>query len=1368
MATATFKLAVAVFAAFTSAVAYSLPPGVPENHVAMRFDFAEGKGNWGSAAADQQGLEATQTAEGLRLRLTHNHDRPAWIESGPMNVTVIDTSFVVVRMRHLGKARVANLTMELEGVKSLERRHALPDWELPALGMESRNVALFADGQYHDYAFPVYLVREISPTAAPTRITRLRLYPAYDTDAGVGTVIVQWIRIIHAPTITRVTGCLRPRPDAAASQPQYAIGSGEGRPIPPYRLFVREGAGNDRFFANAEDAIYAENAKGDATLPYAATLSCSPYGGDRILIQGKHLGSNAPGDRTPLVSVNGKPCTNVRVEKWESELSCTVPPGTGNFVPVVVAHAESPIVSDAEPLLSYAPEPIPPRIVLLNVAATAVDIALIVPDTFAAAATTGYRLQWRVSQWAPHYTRNGDAVGLGIDDVSSSQTVARRIWGAWGDAVTGGGNATIGNLTMTTIRGLRPNTAYQFRAAIMTTYVSESNAWLQTDHYGHLKTTNDGLKGLSSDDPARQYLSPLDYVLSFATQGPFSLPQEISTLPYDFYFSHFDANSTLDHGPAWPKAALNTLLRSGGSGHYGLSLVGSATLANCNSSHACCDNYGGPGFANRMARIFATDDYDPSHVPKTDVGSMQSVYQYSQETFDYTPVTWLGIDENARVAINDATDPITPPAGSGGVAALERARNRILLDGGTTKTPSSTLSGSAVGRGLPGADTAVTSQQFAATTTPTTGGSSASADSTTRYRLNEPNDVAWSASDPFASLLAYGSNRRPQSSLYSLQHGSGTQLWEGFDDAGNVVFVPLAAIQQAEERTRLEHERNISAADYFFGLDRHDNSEEGAVRPRRRGVFYDVMGRRMVPASVHPASLCTLTCAASPPGSSGTNVPGWNLEPQAGSDFFSQGADAGPFSRSDADARFGAASGGLSPSTIIDVEQGYAERIGSSNSHDEVDMRYDLDDNAREARFISNPYITGRFLRRNRGLAGSDRGVTTAGGPNLDLTGRLPFPNLETADEPGLGGPTRPAAEGFNADRGGDPSSILNLAPTTSTFLNGIMITNVTTGSITPVPIEQPFPAQPSGNTPGASGSPQTPSTITAETVTAPCGPALRLTGAHPDQAGSMWYARQMQVREGFDTSFAYRIAQPDPSLACRNNKDSYTFCRTRGGAGFAFVIQNWHPAALGLGGTDGMGYASIRNSVAIEFDTYSDGAATESLNLHEPHENHISVHTRGYAAGNSVNHTYSLGHVAGKSLPDLTTGIHLVRVLYNPIFNPSVINHPAFSGAGSAYLADLIGSPTALREDGKADGTSPGTEWRKRGFGTLSIFIDDSNEPVLIVPMNLASTIDVSATHGRAWVGFTASTGTNIWQVHDILAWHFTELRMDYTTTGQ
>ncbi len=129
--------------------------------------------------------------------------------------------------------------------------------------------------------------------------------------------------------------------------------------------------------------------------------------------------------------------------------------------------------------------------------------------------------------------------------------------------------------------------------------------------------------------------------------------------------------------------------------------------------------------------------------------------------------------------------------------------------------------------------------------------------------------------------------------------------------------------------------------------------------------------------------------------------------------------------------------------------------------------------------------------------------------------------------------------------------------------------------------------------------------------------------------------------------------------------------------------------------GGDVLGY-DMPNSLAIEFDTYHHS--------YDPVGDHISVQTDGTGTSR-IDHAYSLGTAA---LPfELDDGkTHSATIRYVP--------------------------------------------------GTLAIFLDDSAEPALTVSVELAAILELD--QGRAWVGFTAGTGSN-YQTHDVLSWEFRPL---------
>lgn len=194
-------------------------------------------------------------------------------------------------------------------------------------------------------------------------------------------------------------------------------------------------------------------------------------------------------------------------------------------------------------------------------------------------------------------------------------------------------------------------------------------------------------------------------------------------------------------------------------------------------------------------------------------------------------------------------------------------------------------------------------------------------------------------------------------------------------------------------------------------------------------------------------------------------------------------------------------------------------------------------------------------------------------------------------------------------------------------------------------------------------------------------GNRLRLSGISNQGAGSAWYSTKQNVGAGFTTSFQFNIFG-------------------EGGDGLAFVIQNAGTSALGAPGR-GIGYSSIANSVAVEWDTWFNGADGNR----DPSNNHISVQTRGIQP-NSDDHFYSRGSY-NDFANDFQIGIRNVRIDYIP--------------------------------------------------GTLQIFFENSTTtPTLEVPLDIRSTLNLDGD--MAVVGFTSATGFGI-EDHDILNWTFTQI---------
>lgn len=203
-------------------------------------------------------------------------------------------------------------------------------------------------------------------------------------------------------------------------------------------------------------------------------------------------------------------------------------------------------------------------------------------------------------------------------------------------------------------------------------------------------------------------------------------------------------------------------------------------------------------------------------------------------------------------------------------------------------------------------------------------------------------------------------------------------------------------------------------------------------------------------------------------------------------------------------------------------------------------------------------------------------------------------------------------------------------------------------------------------------------------------GSALRLTPAKVHQAGAAWLRQKQALGGGFDTTFRFRLSR-------------------RGGLGggadgFAFVLQNSGPAALGGKGSGG-GFAlgddvsggelkaTIPRSIAVFFDTF------RNTDIGDPSNNFVTVCT----AGTPADLQWPPPRLA--SSPQLRVNLK----------------------DGKQHTSEIRFDPPAL-----------------------TVFLDGAR--VLATAVDLSTIADDT---GSAWLGFTASTGGGF-ENHDILSWSF------------
>ncbi len=212
---------------------------------------------------------------------------------------------------------------------------------------------------------------------------------------------------------------------------------------------------------------------------------------------------------------------------------------------------------------------------------------------------------------------------------------------------------------------------------------------------------------------------------------------------------------------------------------------------------------------------------------------------------------------------------------------------------------------------------------------------------------------------------------------------------------------------------------------------------------------------------------------------------------------------------------------------------------------------------------------------------------------------------------------------------------------------------------------------------------------------------AARLTTNEFYQIGSMWYLETVPVLDGFSTEFSFRFSQ--------GNNGKCDDGSSPGADGIAFVIQNVGNAAIGYAGGS-IGYEGIYNSLAIEFDTYSNDA-NQIENYFDPNGNHIAVQTLG-TKKNTSKHTIQANLAMSENVM--------------PMLADSTL-----------YYARIVFS----LKDKK-----------------LTVYLDTVPNPqkevLVLTRFEIGKYLSLDRGY-RAFVGFTAATGCAV-ENHDIVSWSF------------
>lgn len=261
-----------------------------------------------------------------------------------------------------------------------------------------------------------------------------------------------------------------------------------------------------------------------------------------------------------------------------------------------------------------------------------------------------------------------------------------------------------------------------------------------------------------------------------------------------------------------------------------------------------------------------------------------------------------------------------------------------------------------------------------------------------------------------------------------------------------------------------------------------------------------------------------------------------------------------------------------------------------------------------------------------------------------------------------------------------------------------------------------------------------------------------QLTNAAGGQGASMWFSVPQYVANGFNVWFQFKIT---PSSSSGNTADGLAFViqNSRGGGSDSTSgcsETNSGSTAVGSGGGC-LGYGGIDNSVALEFDTFTNSWDPTDISG-SYNDNHIALQSCGLSEG------YPLAN----SPAHLGTGNCLLTLGSDPgtstlISNPGTSSVP---GSGKAVtLADGSLHQAVMVYNGPLD--TPANYlyvYLDPAFNPGTLTPVTGSVPLFSGPFDITQYISLISDSGfaPAYVGFTSGTGADFEQ-HEVTGWTFT-----------
>lgn len=301
----------------------------------------------------------------------------------------------------------------------------------------------------------------------------------------------------------------------------------------------------------------------------------------------------------------------------------------------------------------------------------------------------------------------------------------------------------------------------------------------------------------------------------------------------------------------------------------------------------------------------------------------------------------------------------------------------------------------------------------------------------------------------------------------------------------------------------------------------------------------------------------------------------------------------------------------------------------------------------------------------------------------------------------------------------------------------------------------------------------------------------LVLTEAKTKLTSTVFYSKQVNIKEGFRTTFVVRVS--NRSEICRGEYEKFQHCHSKGAEGVAFLVYRKHGIGLGddhppLGvvgkNSSGMGtvvglalfrdelflgYVGLKTVLAVQLDTYYN------YELYDLYENSVSVFTSLKKESSFENHLLSPSFVAGVPLDVTFENSNLTVVIeYFPEITEDLAVYLRTRASSEQLNLQVLFHENLEEVMNRSTGDQ---------LGVLRVFVYPSDsekeatgierEPDIVTLINLKGLFETSAIPEEAntqwltdqdgkdcYVGFAAATGEIHYQRQEISTWHFQSLR--------